>query len=130
VRSLLRPQLGRHHRLQIPLPVVLPPLLRVHDHPPCDQGYPALSSEVWRGVAGVREEGALAVRAGEFCSFLRLLFREGAVMDAGMERFGPNFTDLVSCVVRPLNSLRVICLPTKARLGFSTISGVLGFLDF
>jgi hypothetical protein len=46
---------------------------------------------------------------------------------AGMERLGPNFTDLVSCVVRPLKSLRHICLHATAPLGFSTTSDILVF---
>lgn len=67
MRPVLRVELGSHHRLRQPVPVVLPGVLRMHDHAPRDAGYPALPEQVWGGVGRVREAGSIFVYSGECC---------------------------------------------------------------
>lgn len=63
---------GPHHRLQKSLPLVLPRLLRPHDHAPRSAGYPTLPGEVRRGLERIYPEGSLSVHPGElsvhFCA--------------------------------------------------------------
>ena len=53
LRHVLCAKLGPDHRLQQPLPLVLPRLFRCDDRPPRHARYPALQRKVWRGVGAV-----------------------------------------------------------------------------
>ena len=79
LRFVLRTELGLDHRIQQPVPVVLPGLLRVHDQPPCTARHPALPDQVRRSVGGVRATGTLPVHSCKLSGSLEAIDADLAV---------------------------------------------------
>lgn len=66
VRCVLCSDVGPHHGLLQPVPVVLPLLLRLYDRPPRPARHHPLSEEIRPGLGGVHSPGALALHSCEF----------------------------------------------------------------
>ena len=76
MRCVLRGDVGPHHRLQQPVPVVLPRVLRCNDCPSSATRHNPLQEEIRPGLGGVYSPSSLALHSGELhvCSQIRLTF--------------------------------------------------------